>query len=103
VLSLDVALVELALLKRPDFRSCASTWTNPNREEECNGREDRGRFARGHGAGVTDEADVRKLVGALGMNTVLTAVLGLKLVAPASKPGPKSGPKPAVPPVQPKV
>ena len=38
---------------------------------------------------VSDEDGVRKLVGALGMNTLLTALLGLKPVAPATKPGPK--------------
>jgi hypothetical protein len=52
---------------------------------------------------VSDEDGVRKLVGALGLNTVLTALLGLKPVAPATKPGPKSGPKPTVPPGEPKV
>jgi hypothetical protein len=38
---------------------------------------------------ASDEDGVRKLVGALGLNTVLTALLGLKPVAPATKPGPK--------------
>jgi hypothetical protein len=38
---------------------------------------------------VSDEDGVRKLVGALGMSTVLTALLGLKPVTPAMKPGPK--------------
>jgi hypothetical protein len=38
---------------------------------------------------VSDEDGVRKLVGALGLNTVLTALLGLKPVTPPTKPGPK--------------
>jgi flavin-dependent dehydrogenase len=38
---------------------------------------------------VSDEDGVRKLVGALGLNTVLTALLGLKPVAPATKAGRK--------------
>jgi len=43
---------------------------------------------------VSDEVGVRKLVGALGVNVVLTALLGLKPVATTTG---KPGPKPAAP------
>ncbi len=43
---------------------------------------------------VSDEVGVRKLVGALGVNVVLTALLGLKPTAPTTS---KPGPKPAAP------